>query len=209
MKLELFFPTPVYSHKVENAQKLNKHLFKKIKEWRRKSKGVKKTNRGGWHSTTDMHTREEFKPFVNELMQAQEAISKNEGYIYSMEIGNMWANINYPGNYNVAHLHPNSNWSGAYYVKVPKDSGLLHLTDPRHGANMIAPKQFPIKQLHPRLWKQFTFTPSDGALIIFPSYVTHDVLLNESKKRGEAGWRVSISFNLIQIPFLHGEKADN
>ena len=209
MKLELFFPTPVYSHKIDNARERNKYLFKKIKEWKRKSKGVNKTNRGGWHSPTDMHSREEFKPFVDELMQAQKAISKNEGYTHPMEIGNMWANINYPGNYNVAHLHPNSNWSGAYYVKVPKDSGFLHFHDPRHGADMIAPRQLPLKQLHSRLWRQFTFIPSEGDLVIFPAYVSHEVLLNNSKKRGEAGWRVSISFNFIQVPFLHGQKAHN
>jgi uncharacterized protein (TIGR02466 family) len=32
----------------------------------------------------------------------------------------MWANINPPGGYNRAHTHPNSLWSGVYYVKDSK-----------------------------------------------------------------------------------------
>ena len=38
-------------------------------------------------------------------------------------MGNMWANINPPGGYNMPHIHPNSHFSGVYYIKAPKDSG--------------------------------------------------------------------------------------
>ena len=58
-------------------------------------------------------------------------------------LGNMWANINYPGSYNKQHIHPNSQWSGVYYVKVPKNSGSLFLEDPRPGPNIILPRSLP------------------------------------------------------------------
>ena len=53
--------------------------------------------------------------------------------IYDSEpvLGNMWANINPPGGMNRAHQHPNSLWSGVYYIKAPKNSGHLKIDDPR------------------------------------------------------------------------------
>ena len=34
-------------------------------------------------------------------------------------LGNMWANVNPTYSYNKTHTHPNSMWSGVYYIKVP------------------------------------------------------------------------------------------
>ena len=39
----------------------------------------------------------------------------------------------------------------------------------------------------------------EGQMIMFPAWLTHGVEINESKEKGEKGWRVSISFNFIQI----------
>ena len=46
-------------------------------------------------------------------------------------IGNMWANINPPGGYNRPHLHPNSHFSGVYYIKAPENSGQIVFNEPR------------------------------------------------------------------------------
>ena len=40
--------------------------------------------------------------------------------ILNLFLGNMWANVNPPGGYNRAHIHPNCTWSGVYYVKHQK-----------------------------------------------------------------------------------------
>ena len=53
----------------------------------------------------------------------------------------MWANINPPGGMNRAHQHPNSLWSGVYYIKAPKNSGHLKIDDPRASAAMFRPIQ--------------------------------------------------------------------
>jgi uncharacterized protein (TIGR02466 family) len=50
----------------------------------------------------------------------------------------MWANINPPGGYNRPHMHPNSLWSGVYYIKTPKNCGHLKLEDPRSVALMTS-----------------------------------------------------------------------
>ena len=42
------------------------------------------------------------------------------------------------------------------------------------------------------------FDSVEGKGFIFPSWLTHGVEINESKEKGEKGWRVSVSFNFIQ-----------
>jgi len=198
MNLELWFPTPLYYHKVNNSKELNKDLLKHIKQWHKKDKGLRKTNRGGWHSTVDMHKKQEYKPLVKELLCMQTGICREEGYTAPTMLGNMWANINYQGCFNKDHIHPDSHWSGVYYIQAPKDSGALHIEDPRQAANMTILKQLPIKKIPQRLWKSVDYEAIEGKMIMFPAYLNHCVNVNESKLKGEKGWRVSVSFNFLQ-----------
>ena len=75
------------------------------------------------------------------FLNMQYEIFKDYGMIDKPGLGNMWANINYPGSYNKQHIHPNSQWSGVYYVKVPKNSGRLFVEDPRPGPNIMLPRR--------------------------------------------------------------------
>ncbi len=48
---------------------------------------------------------------------------KSYGWVFNpqkVKCSGMWAIINKKGNFNTEHIHPNSNLSGAYYVKAPK-----------------------------------------------------------------------------------------
>ena len=91
-----------------------------------------------------------------------------------------WYHVSrYAGSF-VAHNHPFASWSAVYCVRageaVPEhpDSGLLRLFDPRSGANgyldganrqVRAP--YAVKPLELRL--------EEGQLVIFPSYLFHEV----------------------------------
>ena len=97
MNLDLFFPTPVYWYDVPNADKLNKHLIKHIERWAKKDKGIQKTNRGGWHSSVEMHIKKEYEPLVKEISKMQKQVCVEEAYTAPTFLGNMWANINYQG----------------------------------------------------------------------------------------------------------------
>ena len=106
---EQFFPTRIYGKDV----KLDNQLFaNEIIEWSKKDPGVKKTNRNGWHSTTEMHKIPVFKPLVDELFAMINVIWKEEWLDREPVLGNMWANINPPRGYNAPHIHPNSHFSG-------------------------------------------------------------------------------------------------
>lgn len=203
MKHQLFFPTSVYSVDIPSAPELNRYLIQHIKQWKKEdSKGLVQTNQGGWHSQTNMHQRKEFRPLIDELLRMITDVATEECYTRPLIISNMWANINYPGCYNRDHIHSNSHFSGVYYIQTPKNCGQFYMLDPRHGSNMLMPDQHPIDKIPNRLWKRVNYTPSAGRILLLPSYVYHGVNPNRSTKRGEKGWRISVSFNCLQDRFI-------
>ena len=102
---QYFFPTPIYAIDIPEAPSLNAQLEKDIMEWSQKDKGVQKTNIKGWHSTTDMHKKPEYKRMVDQLFLAIHQVWEVELLDRKPRLGNMWANINYPNAYNKSHIH--------------------------------------------------------------------------------------------------------
>ena len=188
---ELHFPTPIYILDIKDKN-LNAQLEKDVISWMNQDKGIKRTNIKGWHSTTNMHERPEFKRLVNALYEAQKKIYIEEHLESEPVLGNMWANVNPPGGMNRAHQHPNSLWSGVYYIKAEKNSGQLKIDDPRAAASMVRPKQ-KSGELSSRLWRETHYEPVAGRCIMFPSWVMHCVDPNESNDI-----RISVSFNFLQ-----------
>ena len=188
---ELHFPTPIYILDIKDKN-LNAQLERDVISWMNQDKGIKRTNIKGWHSTTNMHERPEFKRLVNALYEAQKKIYIEEHLESEPVLGNMWANVNPPGGMNRAHQHPNSLWSGVYYIKAEKNSGQLKIDDPRAAASMVRPKQ-KSEELSSRLWRETHYEPVAGRCIMFPSWVMHCVDPNESNDI-----RISVSFNFLQ-----------
>ena len=188
---ELHFPTPIYILDIKD-QSLNLQLEKDVINWMNQDKGITRTNVNGWHSTTDMHEKPEFKRLVNALYEAQKKIYIEEHLESEPFLGNMWANVNPPGGMNRAHQHPNSLWSGVYYIKATENSGDLKIDDPRNCASMIRPKQNQGK-LPARLYRETHYKPVTGRCIMFPSWLMHCVDPNESNDI-----RISVSFNFLQ-----------
>ena len=188
---EYFFPTIIYIKDLPNPEGLNSYLEKHIIEWSNQDKGVNKTNVNGWHSQTDMNHRKEYEPLIKELFTMQNEVTQEEHLDIKAKLGNMWANINPPGGYNQSHLHPNSLFSGAYYVKALPNSGRLSLMDPRPGVQQVMPTRKPGK-LPRELWRETYYSPVPGRIIIFPSWMWHKVEPNKSNDI-----RISVSFNFI------------
>ena len=188
-----YFPTIIYAKDVQ----LDNRLFEKeIVEWSKKDKGIRRTNMIGWHSTTDMHKIPVFKTLVDELFKMQMEIYREELLSREPIIGNMWANINPPGGYNRPHIHPNSHFSGVYYIKAPQNSGEIVFNDPRSAAHMVMPDR--VKDIKPpsHLWREVRVNPLEGRMLMFPSWLWHCVEPNKSNDI-----RISVSFNFIQKGF--------
>jgi len=189
---EQFFPTTVYG---KDLQLDNNTLAQHIIQWSQQDQGVKKTNMNGWHSTTDMHTKPEYKVLVDELYQMQHEIFQEEWLDRRPKLGNMWANINYSGGYNRPHVHPNCLFSGVYYVKTQPQCGELVVNDPRPGIQTMMPTRKP-GQPPKHLWREAHIEPTQGRLIMFPAWLWHCVEPNQSNDM-----RISVSFNFIQEGF--------
>ena len=188
---ELHFPTPVYIADIDHPT-LNQELERDIIAWSKQDKGVVRTNVKGWHSHTDMHQQPQFMKLVDMLYSCQRTIYDQEHYESKPFLGNMWANINPPGGMNRAHQHPNSLWSGVYWIKTPKNCGHLKIDDPRSAAAMCRPR-LKDGEKPSRLLRETHYEPKAGRVIMFPSWLMHCVDPNESNDV-----RISVSFNFMQ-----------
>ena len=194
MHRELLFPTPVYIADIKHPT-LNQELERDIVAWSKQDKGIVRTNVQGWHSTTNMHELPQFKKLVDMLYACQKTIYEQEHYESEPVLGNMWANINYKGGYNRPHIHPNSLFSGVYYVHAQPNSGKLVCNDPRPGIQTNMPTR--VKGQPPKhLWRECHIDPKPGRIIMFPAWLWHCVEPNESNDI-----RISVSFNFIQNGF--------
>ena len=193
MNTEYHFPTPIYIKDLPNAAQLNQYLEQQVIKWKQADpKGEFRTNVNGWHSTTDMNQKEEYNPLTRELFNMQEEIYQKENLSRKPVLGNMWANVNYPKCYNRPHLHPNSLFSGVYWIKTPVKSGNLMIYDPRPGIHTTMPNRKEGK-LPPQFWREIHYTPVAGRCIMFNSWLWHEVRPNESNDT-----RISVSFNFLQ-----------
>ena len=189
---EGFFPTLIYA---EDLKLDTNQMAQNIIQWSKEDEGVKKTNVNGWHSQTDMHKKPEYKPLVDELFKMVHQVFEEEWLDREPVLGNMWANINGTGGYNKPHIHPNSLFSGVYYIKTPPNCGRLMCTDPRPGIQTCMPNR---KKGQPpaHLWREIHLQPRENRAIIFNSWLWHAVEPNQSNEP-----RISVSFNFIQHGF--------
>ena len=186
---EQFFPTILYAKDIKLD---NSFLEKEIIKWSEEDKGITKSNVNGWHSHTNMHEIPVFKILVDELFKMQSEIFNEENLNGEPCLISMWANINLPGGYNKSHIHPNSHFSGVYYIKATKDSGDIVFNDPKSTSHMIVPSVKNI-ELPKYLWKEVRVSPVVGRIIIFPSWLWHRVDINNTNDK-----RISVSFNFTQ-----------
>ena len=201
---EKYFPTFVCYRDLPGSEALNAAIKPHIHAWRSDDEeGIVRSNAkqvGCWHSRLDMHQREEYRDLTIQIRAAAQEIFDSLGYDPAFEpvFDNMWANINPRHGFNRHHIHPNTLWSGVYYVQVPPDAGRILFSDPRPQAQNLTPRYVRGQQRKREVWSEVNFQPIEGRVILFPSWLPHEVEPNMSELEGQAGDRISISFNFIQ-----------
>ena len=106
----------------------------------------------------------------------------------ALKMTSLWVNIMPKGSFHTAHIHPQAVISGTYYVSVPKASSAIKFEDPRLLSFMNAPQ---VRADGRSENKRFvSIQPAPGDLIMFESWLRHEVPLNQSKTP-----RISVSFN--------------
>jgi uncharacterized protein (TIGR02466 family) len=200
----VYFPTMIFQHDVENKEELNRRLLDLTYAEREKGIAVNKSNTaelGSWHSATNLHKQQEYQPLLAEVDAVLARISTELSYAkdHILKVTTMWSIINPPGNGNRAHVHPNSLWSGVYYAQAPENAGKIEFTDPRTVLIMNQAK-YENKKKRPReCWTKVNYKPIPGRMVIFPAWLYHGVDTNMAKEKGRAGDRIILSFNINQV----------
>ena len=104
------------------------------------------------------------------------------------KLDSLWVNLLKGGGHHSAHIHPHCIISGTFYVEAPAGSGAIRFEDPRLPMMMAAPQR---RTDAPEPLRTFvTIEPQAGMLLLWESFVRHEVLPGTGKAE-----RLSISFN--------------
>jgi uncharacterized protein (TIGR02466 family) len=201
MRLELtpVFPTLIGCLRVPDAGVMNDGLLALILAEEAGNPSVGRSNIGGWHSRPDLLHRSD--PSVAALTTwitwalngMVRATAGPDAFKGSLSVS-AWAAICRDGAYHAPHSHPDSAWSGAYYVDAGDSrpdwplSGVLEFLDPRAGVDAVTAPGDPYGE-------PYRVTPQEGLLVLFPSWLQHWV----HPYRGMTP-RIAISFNATMLP---------
>ena len=185
------FPTLLFCRSYPDPKPLNdklRHLASTIRS--KDPDGRTISNRGGWHSN-NIRMEPNVAPlieFIDDTMQRiKKIISASDDLDFT--VTNCWININGFGARNAVHSHGNAHFSGVYYVEVPYASGEIEFKDPN--TYLREAHSFGYKRIDVMNCTALRYSPVSGLLLIFPGYLPHEVLENQSENE-----RVSVSFNV-------------
>jgi uncharacterized protein (TIGR02466 family) len=204
--IELMFPTPVYRFKIKNAEHLNAPLEDIIlameadeRAARPDYQDVYPNGYTSYYSNKTLMDDVRFKAIAGIISFEIANFAGQYGFdtdILFPRLEDMWTNIQYRGGSHPKHNHQNSHFSGVYYVAAPEQSSQIRFHDPKRMARMAEPKLNPPNPLN---HLDAEFDAEAGLLIVFPSYLEHDVTVHHSDEP-----RISMSFNarMVQLPSL-------
>ena len=188
------FATPLGMFNLDDSKDYTAKIAEVILAREKAEGGIKRSNKGGWHSNEEMLKWPElefadlenlFRSVVYKMIASTSLTKKFKSKI---EI-TAWANVNRKGSFNSNHIHPTNHWSGVFYIQAEdfskdpvKRAGFLEFQDPRGAITMlINPSSQPDK---------VGFQPKVGNIMIFPSWLYHGV-----NPFNIDSVRISIAFN--------------
>ncbi|HEX2570953.1 MAG TPA: putative 2OG-Fe(II) oxygenase [Polyangia bacterium] len=199
------FMTPLSVFHLPDMDDVNEELTARLLAEAELSRGVMRSNIGGWHSVPDLSRRPEpcyralLQIVVDRVREVHDRVVEAAGlppsppFLYGVQ---GWAMVMRDGDYATLHDHADAHWSVVYYAdagdadpEMHPHSGLLAFVDSRRtGRSIVGLDLFPTT---------FTVRPHTGALVVFPGFLQHYVHCY----RGERP-RVSISCN-VQLESAH------
>lgn len=188
------YPTLIGRFRVPDADGMNQDLQGLIIAEEAQYPSLGRSNIGGWHSRPDFLSRRD--PAVSALTawltwalrRMIDATGGANAFKGSLS-ASAWATICRAGAYHAPHSHPDSAWSGVYYVDPGTDSadqplsGVLEFLDPRAGVEAVSAPGDPYGE-------PFRVRPQAGLLVVFPSWLYHWV----HPYAGQTP-RIAVSFN--------------
>lgn len=190
MNIIPLFTCPIFMKDLDFDLKL---IQKECITLSRKDKGRIKSNLGGWQSN-ELTENDLFLPeLISEIKSSAIEFAQGTGFKSNLGINSFWININKFKDCNQYHTHPGSLFSGVYYIKTPKNSGNIQF---KHPGSMGVQSYWlgNINDLNPLNSCVWDIEPIENRLLIFPSWLEHQVLPNLNQKD-----RISLSFNLTLL----------
>ena len=185
MHTELWFPSVIWSSIIHIAD--NNNLKRFAYDRKKNDVGRIVSNFNGYQSSDLLPgDSEDIDRLVEHLDKEMDFCVKQVG-LPSLEINNIWININPPNSYNHLHNHVGSVLSGVYYVDATDNQGNIQF-ERNDGAEYHIP-EYVEKETYFTCTRA-TYACKTGALYIFPGWLKHSVQGNRSKTD-----RISISFN--------------
>jgi hypothetical protein len=141
------------------------------------------------------------KPLADVILQESKHIM-TEILAYKIEgtqLTQSWVSHKLPNQYHKKHTHPNSVISGVYYWNDGEHMPIsFHKNYIGSATNVIdVDVDSKMSANQPLSWDEFTIKPYQNLLILFPSYLTHEVA-----KNNQNCVRKSLSFNIMPINSL-------
>tara|TARA_R100001244_G_scaffold24176_1_gene24632 strand:- start:206 stop:823 length:618 start_codon:yes stop_codon:yes gene_type:complete len=136
-KLSLF-PTDIWLGKLSLSADYKKQLTQDLYTKKKTLRLPERSNRGSWQTHKLLHQEQLYKPLCQQFTQIILPIFTKAA---ECSFAQLWAQISKKGDWNELHQHGGYyDLSGAFYLTVPPNSGVLYFRDPRPGA-MMCPSQ--------------------------------------------------------------------
>jgi uncharacterized protein (TIGR02466 family) len=201
MPIKTLFPTLIHTAQLQQSgwQTFNQQLLRECRQLQHDDvagqRWSAKSYPGGYTSYNSAHRMHQMSPTFAALERKLNRHVKSFARAlqfdlerHELSMTDCWVNIMPQQVVHGLHLHPLSTISGTYFVQTPKGSSALKFEDPRLDRFMAAPpKRSDCKPEH-RPW--FTVPAEAGKLVLFESWLRHEVAPNPTKSD-----RISISFN--------------
>ena len=189
-KTTTLFPICLHTLVVDNFDQLQTTLIKESYDLRNTdSRGRKVSNVGGWQSDFFPldKSSDTLKSIMTKLLTDFAPMQKD---VLMYVEG--WTNINGPGCHNIKHHHPQCNLAGVFWIKAPPKSGDLLFESPHSFTSFSEINCYTDKfRKDTNSYLTYSYEPTEGEIVIFPSFLSHSVLRNESDED-----RISYSFNI-------------
>ena len=131
-KTQLLFPTCIHIFETEDFESIKDELVEHVYQENNKDpEGRIISNRGGWQSK-DFVKDDKILSIIGDIIYGLPVL--NEGIDFDIEC---WFNINCKGDYNNKHVHPNSDFSGVFWLKTPKECGNIVFESPHNFSSGI------------------------------------------------------------------------